>query len=135
MRFWCCCWLALPWVMEAVFEGVTIYAKDVQKTASFYKSHFGFVGSLEAVEGLVVLHSPNNGLSITVIKAAKSLKLGQAAVKICFSVRDVEAFKIEAEKQGLHFGSTHYANGYTYANTKDPDHTSVSISSRAFRTT
>jgi hypothetical protein len=34
---------------------------------------------------------------------------------------------------GLKFGATHRADGYSFANAKDPDRNSVSISSRAFR--
>jgi catechol 2,3-dioxygenase-like lactoylglutathione lyase family enzyme len=119
--------------MDAIFDGVTIYARDVQKTADFYRRFFGFVGSGEIVEGLILLTSPNGGAGITVLQAAKSVKLGQVGVKLSFSVRDVEAFKLESEARGLKFGSTHVANGYSFANAKDPDKNSVSISSRAFR--
>jgi hypothetical protein len=38
-----------------------------------------------------------------------------------------------AANKGLKFGAIHQANGYQFANAKDPDHNSVSISSRAFR--
>jgi hypothetical protein len=38
-----------------------------------------------------------------------------------------------AATQGLKFGATHQANGYAFANAKDPDKNTVSISSRAFR--
>ena len=119
--------------MDAILEGVTIYARNVQKTADFYRRFFGFVGSGEIVEGLIVLTSPNGGASITVLQAAKSVKLGQVGVKLSFAVRDLEAFKLESERRGLKFGATHLANGYSFANAKDPDKNSVSISSRAYR--
>ena len=119
--------------MDAIFDSVTIYARDVQETADFYRTFFGFVGSSEVVEGLIVLTSPNGGAGITVLQAAKSVKLGQVGVKLSFVVRDVEAFKLESERRGLKFGGTHLANGYSFANTKDPDKNSVSISSRAYR--
>ena len=119
--------------MDAIFDSVTIYARDVQKTADFYRRFFGFVGSGEAVEGLILLTSPNGGAGIAILQAAKSVKLGQVGVKLSFAVRDVEAFKLESERRGLKFGSTHLANGYSFANAKDPDKNSVSISSRAYR--
>jgi catechol 2,3-dioxygenase-like lactoylglutathione lyase family enzyme len=120
-------------VMEAIFNSVTIYARDMHKTADFYCRFFGFLGSSEIVEGLIVLTSPNGGAGITIHQAAKSVKLGQVGVKLSFAVRDVEAFKLESQGRGLKFGSTHLANGYSFANAKDPDKNSVSISSRAYR--
>ena len=118
--------------MDAIFDSVTIYARDVQKTADFYRRFFGFLGSGESVEGLIVLTSPNGGAGIAILQAAKSVKLGQVGVKLSFAVRDVEVFKLESERRGLKFGSTHLANRYSFANAKDPDKNSVSISSRAY---
>ena len=66
-------------------------------------------------------------------QAAKSVKLGQVGVKLSFHVPDVPAFAQAAAKKGLKFGAVHQANGYQFANAKDPDNHSVSISSRAFR--
>ena len=72
------------------------------------------------------------GASIRVHQAAKSVKLGQVGVKLSFAVRDVEAFKAKAAELGLKFGNTHVGKGYSFANAKDPDKNSVSISSRAY---
>jgi len=36
---------------------------------------------------------------------------------------------------GVQFGAIHQANGYCFANAKDPDNNSVSVSSRAYRKT
>lgn len=55
-------------------------------------------------------------------------------VKLSFHVPDVAAFFEVAASTGLRFGAIHQANGYSYANTKDPDNNSVSVSSRAYRT-
>jgi predicted enzyme related to lactoylglutathione lyase len=119
--------------MDATFNSVVIYARDMHKTAAFYAKFFGFITTGQVVEGLIDLTSPNGGLHIRVHQAAKSVKLGQAGVKLSFAVRDVEAFKAESKKLGLEFGATHLANGYSFANAKDPDKNSVSISSRAYR--
>jgi hypothetical protein len=54
-------------------------------------------------------------------------------VKLSFHVEDVAAFIELAAKRGLKFGAVHEASGYCFANAKDPDKNSVSISSRAFR--
>jgi predicted enzyme related to lactoylglutathione lyase len=119
--------------MDAIFNSIVIYARDMQKTTEFYRKFFDFITTGQVVEGLIELTSPNGGLHIRVHQAAKSVKLGQAGVKLSFAVRDVEAFKAKSEKLGLRFGATHLANGYSFANAKDPDKNSISISSRAYR--
>ena len=119
--------------MNASLGTIIIYARDMQKTAAFYSGHFGFKTTAEVVEGLIELKGPNGGASILIHQAAKSVKLGQVGVKLSFHVQDVEAFAREAAKKGLKFGAIHQANGYRFANAKDPDKNSVSISSRAFR--
>lgn len=110
-----------------------IYARDVHRSAEFYRKHFGFETSGEVVEGLIELKATNGGASLLIHPAAKSVKLGQVGVKLSFHVPDVEAFKAEAAARGLQFGATHHANGYSFANAKDPDKNSLSISSRAYR--
>jgi predicted enzyme related to lactoylglutathione lyase len=120
--------------VDAIFNSVVIYARDMQKTAEFYRKFFGLATTGLVVEGMIDLNSPSGGASIRIHQAAKSVKLGQVGVKLSFAVRDVEAFKAQSERLGLKFGSTHVANGYSFANAKDPDKNSVSISSRAYRT-
>ncbi|SAL47400.1 hypothetical protein AWB65_03785 [Caballeronia humi] len=67
-------------------------------------------------------------------KAAKSVKTGQVTVKLVFDIEDIEAFKAQCATQGLEFGSSRQADGYRFANAKDPDGNSISISSRSFAT-
>jgi predicted enzyme related to lactoylglutathione lyase len=119
--------------MKSPLGTVVIYARDMKKTAAFYSEHFGFRTTGEVLEGLIELHATTGGAGILIHQAAKSVKLGQVGVKLSFHVQDVEAFATAAEKKGLKFGAVHEANGYQFANAKDPDKNSVSISSRAFR--
>jgi predicted enzyme related to lactoylglutathione lyase len=112
---------------------IIIYAKNMQRTAEFYQKFFGFVSTGEVVEGLIELTSSTGGANILIHQAAKSVKLGQVGVKLMFDVQDIEGFKKKCARLGLVFGSTHVANGYSFANTKDPDKNSVAISSRAYR--
>lgn len=119
--------------MNAPLGSILIYARDMQRTAAFYRDHFGFETSGEVVEGLIELHATHGGARILIHQAAKSVKLGQVGVKLCFHVDDVAAFATRAAQGGLEFGKIHQANGYQFANAKDPDNNSVSISSRAFR--
>jgi predicted enzyme related to lactoylglutathione lyase len=119
--------------MPAVLNTILIYAKNPSATAEFYSKFFGFDTSGEMMEGLIELSAPATGTSILIHQAAKSIKLGQAGVKLMFSVEDVDSFKAESAQRGLVFGSTHQANGYAFANAKDPDGNSVGVSSRAYR--
>lgn len=119
--------------MHAPLGTVIIYARDMHKTAAFYSKHFGFKTTGEIHEGLIELNALGGGASILIHQAAKSVKLGQVGVKLSFHVPDVAAFVAESARNGLKFGAVHQANGYSFANTKDPNKNSVSISSRAFR--
>jgi predicted enzyme related to lactoylglutathione lyase len=119
--------------MAPALNTIIIYAKNMQRTAEFYQKFFGFVSTGEVVEGLIELTSPTGGANILIHQAAKSVKLGQVGVKLMFDVQDIEGFKKKCAGLDLVFGSTHVANGYSFANTKDPDKNSVAISSRAYR--
>ncbi len=119
--------------MVSPLNSIIIYAKNMQATAEFYQKFFGFETTGDVVEGLIELTAPNGGISILVHQAARSVKGGQAGLKLMFDVEDVEAFKQKSAEQGLVFGSTHQANGYSFANGKDPDKNPISISSRRFR--
>ena len=110
---------------------IMLYARDIQKTAAFYELYFGFETKADSDGGIIELLSKDGGANILIHQAAKGIKLGQVAVKLVFQLADVEQFKRDSEKLGLQFGATHAANGYSYANAKDPDKNSVSISSRA----
>ena len=112
---------------------ILIYARDVERSATFYRNYFGFAVSADQVSGLITLESPSVGARIVLHPAAKSVKLGQVAVKLVFDVADIEAFKARSAELGLVFGSTHQADGYAFANAKDPDKNSIAISSRAYR--
>ena len=119
--------------MNPALGTIIIYARDMKKTAAFYSKHFGFATSGEVVEGLIELQGQTGGAGILIHQAAKSVKLGQVGVKLSFHVQDIEVFIARAAASGLKFGTVHQANGYKFANAKDPDRNSISISSRAFR--
>lgn len=119
--------------MHVSLGTVLIYARDMQRTADFYMRFFGFESTGHVVEGLITLRPRAGGAAIVIHQAARSMKIGHAGLKLVFDVEDIEAFKAQAADKGLVFGATHQANGYTFANAKDPDKNSVAISSRAFR--
>jgi catechol 2,3-dioxygenase-like lactoylglutathione lyase family enzyme len=119
--------------MTLALSTVIIYAKDMLRTARFYSEHFGYETSGEVCEGLIELRPAGGGAEILIHQAAKSLKLGSASIKLSFAVPDVRQFVEDAKAKGLAFGAVHQANGYEFANVKDPDGHSISVSSRHFR--
>jgi predicted enzyme related to lactoylglutathione lyase len=112
---------------------IIIYARDMKKSAEFYRKHFDFVTDGEVSEGLIELVPKDGGAGILIHQAAKSIKHGQVGVKLSFHVEDIEAFVIACKEHGLEFGPIHQANGYHFSNTKDPDGNAISVSSRSFR--
>lgn len=118
--------------MRPSLNRIMLYARNVQKTCAFYERHFGFTSESKPDDRITELTPSNGGAILMVHQAAKGAKTGQAAVKLVFDVEDVEGFKQQCSLQGLQFGPTHQADGYCFANAKDPDGNSVSVSSRAF---
>jgi catechol 2,3-dioxygenase-like lactoylglutathione lyase family enzyme len=113
---------------------IVLYVRDVQQSAQFYAQHFGFV-RLDGDPGdrITELRHPHGGASLMLHKAGRAQKMGQVLVKLVFDVEHVAAFVAARAASGLHFGSLHQADGYDFANAKDPDGNSISVSSRAYR--
>lgn len=111
---------------------IIIYTKKTEKLVAFYCQYFGFeVLRLEG-DRIVELVSPGTGANILLYPMSTGRKEGQTLVKLVFDVKDVEGFCSDAKERGLLFGSIHRADGYCFANTKDPAKNPVSVSSRAF---
>lgn len=119
--------------MTIALTTLLIYAKDMQRSARFYVDHFGYASDFAVVDGLIALQPAQEGAEILIHQAAKSLKFGSAVLKLSFSVPDVDLFVSQAAAAGLSFGPVHRANGYAFANTKDPDGNAISVSSRRYR--
>jgi catechol 2,3-dioxygenase-like lactoylglutathione lyase family enzyme len=114
---------------------IVLYVRDIPTVAAFYEKHFGFVPltGAKAQPGSkgdwLELASPAGGCTLGLHQASKAQKSG-AAMKIAFAVRDVRGFKAARERAGLKFGVVHKAEGFEFANAKDPAGNSISISSR-----
>jgi predicted enzyme related to lactoylglutathione lyase len=117
--------------MNPPISSVILYVKDVAKVAAFYERHFGYTPETGALPGWRVL-SRGEGCTISLHQAARTQKSG-AAIKLVFAVADVPAFVARQSKLGLKFGAIHQADGYVFANAKDPANNSISVSSRSFR--
>jgi predicted enzyme related to lactoylglutathione lyase len=112
---------------------LVLYVRDVEATIAFYEKHFGYNAQRLDGDRIIELIAPDGGTNLMIHPAAKSQKMGQLLVKLVFDVRDVEAFCAENRAKGLEFGSIHQAEGYQFANAKDPSGNSISVSNRAFR--
>ncbi|MCW2307244.1 VOC family protein [Rhodobium gokarnense] len=110
-----------------------LYARDMEETARFYETHFGFQAVRLTGDRIVELVARNGGANIMLHQAARGQRSGQSTVKLVFDVEDVEAFCRHCAENGLEFGPIHKADGYCFANAKDPCQNSISVSSRTFR--
>ena len=120
--------------MNVSLGRILLYVKDVESMALFYKDHFGFRLLREEGDRIVELESPtDSACNIMLHPLAKGRKAGQTLVKLLFDTEDVEGFCAISKKKGLKFGKIFYANGYSFANAKDPAGNSISVSSRHFR--
>ena len=118
--------------MTPSIGGIVLYVKDIPKVSAFYCAHFGFTALPSDLVGWQRLVSPSGGCGLALHQAAKSQKSG-AAMKIMFSVPDVERFITERRKHGLEFGPIHQAKGYVFANAKDPAGNSIGVSGYVHR--
>ena len=119
--------------MTLPLNRIVLYVRDLEATAIFYERHFGFRAYRQTGDRIVELVNPAGGASLMLHQAAKGQKRGQSTVKLVFDVEDVEAFSGRCAKDGLIFGALHRADGYVFANGRDPSDNPISISSRAFR--
>jgi catechol 2,3-dioxygenase-like lactoylglutathione lyase family enzyme len=111
---------------------IIVYTKHIPEMIAFYSGIFGFTAVQRSGDRLVELRPSGDGASILLHPAARGQKEGQALVKFVFDVEDVPEFLRLASDKGLVFGPVHQADGYDFANAKDPSGNSVSVSSRAF---
>lgn len=109
-----------------------LYTKHMDRMIAFYERHFGYRATRRDGDRIVELVPGAGGVPLLLHPAGKAAREGQAAVKLVFDVPDVAAFCAEAARNGLEFGAIHRADGYAFANAKDPSGNSVSVSSRAF---
>jgi predicted enzyme related to lactoylglutathione lyase len=102
--------------------------------AEFYCRCFGFSVVRSETDRIVELTPQGGGASILLHPTASKQKEGQVLVKLVFDVEDVPEFCATAKDRGLQFGKVHQADGYAFANAKDPSNNSIQVSSRAFKT-
>lgn len=111
---------------------IIIYTKRLEEVAAFYCAYFGFEQLRLDGDRIMELVPQGGGAHIMLHAMSDGRKEGQTLVKLVFDVEDVDAFCSASKDRGLEFGAIHHADGYSFANAKDPAQNSVSVSSRAF---
>ncbi len=111
---------------------ILIYSKKIPQMIDFYSRHFGYTAVYQEDDRIVELRPKGIGIALLLHPASKGQKEGQVLVKLVFDTEDVVGFCKTAKENGLDFGPIHQADGYVFANTKDPSKNSVSVSNRAF---
>lgn len=119
--------------MPLALNRLILYARDVEGTVAFYEKHFGFQVLRLPGDRIVELEALSGGANIMVHAAAKGVRTRQVTVKLVFDVEDVSGFCERSARNGLMFSAEHLADGYSYANAKDPCGNNIQVSSRAFR--
>jgi catechol 2,3-dioxygenase-like lactoylglutathione lyase family enzyme len=116
--------------MAPPINRIVVYTKKLPEMVAFYTRFFGFKAHQRDGDRIVELQPRSGGLSIMLHPAGKGKKEGQTSIKLVFDIENVEAFRAQLGAAGLDFGPIHYADGYAFANAKDPSNNS--ISSRAY---
>ena len=119
--------------MYAGLGRIIIYSRRIPEMVAFYEQLFGYTTVQRAHDRIVELRPTGRGVPILLHPASAGQREGQALVKLVFDVVDVAEFCRGASARGIVFGPIHTADGYAFANTKDPSGNSVSVSSRGFR--
>ena len=118
--------------MPAPLGRIILYTKRVEAMVEFYCKHFDFDVLRLDGDRIVELVSKGSGANILLHPMSPGRKEGQTLAKLVFDVEDVEGFVERSKARGLTFGAIHRADGYCFANAKDPAKNSISVSSRAF---
>lgn len=113
---------------------IILYCKKTEEMIAFYGALFGYRPITRDGDRIVELSPADGGVILMLHPASKGQKEGQSRIKLVFDVRDVVAFRENLHQQGLDCGPVHQADGYHFANFRDPSGNPVSISSRAFAT-
>ena len=114
-------------------NSLVLYTTVLPEMVAFYCHHFGYRVLHDPSDRITELCPPGDGVVLMLHPAAKGQRPGQVLVKLVVSVPDAEAARASLLAQGVAVGPVHTADGYGFANLKDPAQNSVSLSSRAFR--
>ena len=106
--------------------------RKMQQMIEFHTGVFDFTAHRQEGDRIVELRPESAGLTLLLHPAGKGRKEGQSLMKLVFDVENVEGFCRRVAEHGVAFGSVHRAEGYVFANARDPSGNSISVSGRAF---
>ncbi|MEL6450330.1 MAG: VOC family protein [Pseudomonadota bacterium] len=116
--------------MHPPLSSLVLYTKQMEEMAQFYTTHFGYTALTDPADRIVELRPPGAGITLLLHPMSTGRKQGQVLVKLVFAIQDVPAFCEAARARGLDFGALHTADGYVFANAKDPAGNAISVSGR-----
>jgi len=114
--------------MKSRISRIVLFVKDVEGVAAFYQKHFGLEPVGEPEKGWLELGA--GGVNLALHKAHGPSSGADSPVKICFECADVHAQVAAFEAEGLKFKKIFDWNGFSFADTVDPEGNPVQISSR-----
>lgn len=116
--------------MTPTLSSLILYTSRMTGMAGFYADFFGYTAHAVQGDRIIELRPPGSGTILLLHPMGKGRKQGQAQVKLAFAIDDVAGFRAICAEKGLVFGPLHTADGYVFANAKDPSGNSVTVSGR-----
>lgn len=115
--------------MAAQISRIILFVADPSKVAAFYQEHFGLEPVGPEEDGWIELGAGGCNLALHRGKLAPGIS-SHSPAKIVFAVSDVRAEVERLTREGLKFGKVHDWNGFSFADTKDPEGNPIQLSSR-----
>ena len=115
--------------MAAHISRIILFVADLPKVAVFFQQHFGPEAAGPAEDGWIELNAGGCNLALHHGKLPPGAAQHSPA-KIVFAVSDVRAEVERLTLEGLKFGKVHDWNGFSLADTKDPEGNPIQLSSR-----
>lgn len=116
--------------MLPTLSSLVLYTSRMEEMAQFYTGFFGYTAYQDTSDRIVELRPPAASATLLLHPMGKGRKQGQVVAKLVFAIDDVAGFCDAALAKGLEFGPLHKADGYVFANAKDPAGNSISVSGR-----
>ena len=115
--------------MPAHISRIILFVADLPKVAAFYQQHFDLEPVEAAEDGWIELAAGGCNLALHRGKLPPRAS-SHSPAKIVFAVSDVRAEVERLARVGLKFGKVHDWNGFSFADTKDPEGNPIQLSSR-----
>jgi len=115
--------------MAAHISRIILFVADLPAVAAFYQQHFGLEPVSQPEDGWVELGAGGCNLALHRGQLPDGAS-SHSPAKIVFAVSDVRAEVERLTREGLKFGKVHDWNGFSFADTRDPEGNPIQLSSR-----